>query len=172
MKSMWFPLRACFGTAALILLLTTGSSVFSQNLAEGAPPSSRSLPSTTLDREAAARRFVHDKLDLWQKRLQLEEWSIQVEIISPSDLRQGTLGNVRWDPEKKTARIRVLSVADYQMPVDRALADMEDTIVHELIHLRLASVWQHTPNRTEESRAAEEEAVVRIAQTLLELDRK
>ena len=164
-------MRACFGNAALILLLTTGSSVFSQNLADGVTGNG-SLPTAFFDKEAAARRYVQQRLDLWQKRLQLQDWSIKVEITRPSDLRQGTLGNVHWDPEKKTARIRVLSVADYQTSYERALADMEDTIVHELIHLRLASIWQYTPNRTEQSRAAEEDAVVRIAQTLLQLDRK
>lgn len=171
MKLMWSSLPAFLRSAALILLLTTGSAAFSQNLADGLTGNG-SFPATSVDKESAASRFVQEKLDLWQKRLQLQDWSIQVEITRPSVLRQGTLGNVHWDPEKRTARIRVLRVADYQTSYDRALADMENTIVHELIHLRLASIWQHTPDRTEQSRAAEEDAVVRIAQTLLELDRK
>ena len=140
MKLPWFPLPASFRNVALILVLTTGSSVFAQNLADGVINNGSNSPTNSFDKEAAARRFVQERLDLWQKRLQLQDWSIKVEITRPCDLRPGTLGNVHWDPEKKTARIRVLSVADYRMSYDRALADMEDTIVHELIHLRLASI--------------------------------
>jgi hypothetical protein len=48
-----------------------------------------------------------------------------------------------------------------------ALTAMEDTIVHELIHLELASL-----PTTDTSRSDEEFAVNHLAEGLLELDRK
>jgi len=122
--------------------------------------------------EAVADRFVHERLATWQKRLQLQEWTISLVISHPSDLRQGTLGNIRWDADKKTARIRVLSVSDYKgSSLSTALQDMEFTIVHELIHLEFSPVTRSEQNRSAESRSAEEEAVNRLANTLLGLDR-
>ena len=76
------------------------------------------------------------------------------------------MGNIRWDADKKTATIRVLDAADYPMSFPAALKDMEFTIVHELIHLELASM-----PRSEASRREEEYAVNRIAGALLQLDR-
>ena len=89
-------------------------------------------------------------------------------IISPSrDLRKGTLGNIKWDATKKSAVIRVLDAAEYHTPYRAALKDMEFTVVHELVHLDLASL-----PRSEASRGDEEYAVNRMTDALLDLDRK
>jgi hypothetical protein len=172
---LWIP-KSAFSRGILAVALGQAIPCLpAQNLAETAPSTGNNVtgsPTASLDKQIAARRFVDTKLLLWQERLQLQDWSIEIVISRPSDLRKGTLGNVHWDPEKKTARIRVLSPSDYFVSFDRALDDMEQTIVHELIHLRLSSIWQNEPSRSDRSRVAEEDAVVRIAQTLLQLDRK
>lgn len=84
-----------------------------------------------------------------------------------SDLKPRTLGAVRWDKGKKTAQIWVLDASDYQLPFREMLDDMELTIVHELVHLELASL-----PRSEASRSSEEHAVNGIADALLALDRR
>jgi hypothetical protein len=124
------------------------------------------------ERDALADRFVHDKLALWQKRLRLEDWKISLIVSHPSDLRRGTLGNIHWDADQKTAKIRVLSASDYNGSLSDALKDMEFTVVHELIHLELSPVTRSEESRSAESRTAEEDAVNRMADTLLELDHK
>lgn len=73
---------------------------------------------------------------MWQKRLHLEAWKITVEVCPRSVLRGGTVGNVRWEPDAKTARIRVMQASDYDLPLEEALADMEFTIIHELVHVQ------------------------------------
>ena len=78
---------------------------------------------------------VHDWLHLWQKRLHLEEWKVEVKIVRIWDLEQGTLGHIDWSVPHKTAVIKVLNPADYELPRDRVPADMELSIVHELVHL-------------------------------------
>ena len=115
-----------------------------------------------------AQRYLNEKLSLWQKRLKLEDWTVTVITSQRDGLRTATLGNIRWDPEKKTALIRVLDPSDYQAPSDAILRDMEFTVVHELIHLEFCA----STRADQSSRADEETAVNHIAEALLQLDRK
>jgi len=92
------------------------------------------------ERQALAHRYVHEVLPYWQRRLQLDEWHVYVLLSRPADLRPGTLGNIHWDAEKKTATIHVMDASGYPADIARMLKDMEVTIVHELVHLELASL--------------------------------
>ena len=113
-----------------------------------------------------AQSFLGEKLWVWQKRLNLTSWTIRLELTRSSDLRPKTLGNIHWDVDTHTAEIRVLAPEDYQLSTPDMLADMECTVVHELVHLQLSSL-----PRSEASRGAEEHAVIQITQALLDLDR-
>ena len=93
-----------------------------------------------------------------------------LELSHPSDLRRGSLGNVHWDADTKTALIRVLDAGDYQMSFGATLKDMEFTVVHELTHLELSSLTRNFKSRSEESVGAEERAVNRLAEAMLQLD--
>ena len=113
-----------------------------------------------------AQSFLGEKLSVWQKRLNLTSWTIRLELTRSSELRPKTLGNIHWDVDTHTAEIRVLAPQDYQLSTRDMLADMECTVVHELVHLQLSSL-----PRSEASRGAEEHAVKQITQALLNLDR-
>ncbi len=113
-----------------------------------------------------AERFVNERLSVWSKRLNLEGWQISVIITRRDDLKENTLGGVRWDNGKKSAVIKVQDASDYRLPVREMLDDMELTIVHELVHLELSSL-----PRSEASRSSEEKVVNEIAGALLRLDR-
>ena len=121
----------------------------------------------TWDCSEQARTLSNEKLRIWQQRLKLENWKISVTPTRLTELKPKTLGNIHWDADKKTALIRVLSPSDYQFSCSDALKDIEFTIVHELIHLELASL-----PHSEASRREEEHAVNQITQALLELDRR
>jgi hypothetical protein len=114
-----------------------------------------------------AAAFANEKLWLWQKRLNLTDWKIDIVMSHHSDLKPKTLGNIHWDADRKVATIRVLDASEYKLPFREMLQDMEFTVVHELIHLELSSL-----PRSEASRRDEEYAVNRIADALLKLDRK
>ena len=116
--------------------------------------------------DSQAGKLLPGRLAVWQQRLNLATWNISVVLSAPSDLKPDTLGNIHWDADKKTAVIRVLDSGHYTMACPEALADMEFTIVHELIHLELSSL-----PRSEASRRDEEHAVNRITDALLKLDR-
>jgi hypothetical protein len=114
-----------------------------------------------------AKAFVDARLTFWQERLQLADWNVSVTMTRKSELKAKTLGGIRWDKSKKTASMAVMHVADYSMSCAEMLADMEFTIVHELVHLELASL-----PKSEASRSSEEFAVNRIADALLKLQRQ
>lgn len=118
-----------------------------------------------------AGSFANEKLWVWQKRLNLQEWNISVAVVRASDLRPKTLGNVHWDLDKKTATIHVLDPVDYTLPLHAMLDDIEFTVVHELIHLELVPVLTDE-KRTDANRRQEEFAVNHMASALLELDRQ
>ncbi len=117
-----------------------------------------------------AESFTNEKLWYWQNRLNLKDWNVSVAVVRSTDLKPKTLGNIHWDLDKKSAIIRVLDPADYQLPFREMLDDLEFTVVHELIHLELAPVLNQF-SRNEASRRDEEHAVNHMADALLKLDR-
>ena len=134
---------------------------------------SATVPATAVtaqDRSTLVESFATEKLWRWQKRLNLEDWKITVEVARSSELKPRTLGNIHWDTDKKTAVIHVLDPADYKLPFPDMLADVEFTVVHELIHLELAPVLAPM-QRSDANRREEEHAVNHMTDALLQLDR-
>lgn len=117
-----------------------------------------------------AERFAVEKLWSWQRRLNLKDWDISIVVVPSVGLKKNTVGNIRWDKDKKTAVIRVLDPADYKLPFNDILKDIEFTVVHELIHLEMSPVLAEL-NRTEANRMEEEYAVNHMTEALLKLDR-
>lgn len=122
---------------------------------------------TADDREGRAQNFVREKLQFWQRRLNLEKWQINVQLVRSTSLKPKTLGNIHWDADTMQATIDVQSSYDYELPFQEMLDDMEFTVVHELVHLQLSSL-----PRSEASRSAEEHAVNEITQALLNLAKR
>ena len=135
-----------------------------------APAQQASDSATPHERTLLTQSFAMEKLWIWQKRLNLEDWNISLEMTRAADLKPRTLGNIHWDLEKKTAQIHVLDPADYHMPFRAMLDDMEFTVVHELIHLELSPVLSPLA-RSDANRRDEEHAVNQMATALLNLDR-
>jgi len=129
----------------------------------GRSPAAPRYP-TPSEQPVLAQDYLHNRLKLWQGILHLDTWNVTLEVTPRAELRTGTVGNIRWDDEQKSARIRVLQASDYEVPFYSALEDMEFTVLHELLHLELAAL-----PRTDESRVEEEHAVDRMAAALLQL---
>jgi hypothetical protein len=125
---------------------------------------------TPRERTALAESFTNERLWVWQRRLNLQDWNISVVLSRASELKPKTLGNIHWDLDRKTAVIRVLDPADYRLPFKEMLADMEFTVVHELIHLGLAPVLSDL-QRSDANRREEEHAVNHMTEAFLKLDR-
>jgi len=117
------------------------------------------------DTRAFAQQYVNAKLALWQQRLKLNDWHMTWAMARRCDLKTNTVGQIQWDKNKKSAAILVLDPSDYQMPFNAMLGDMELTIIHELVHLKLTSL-----PHSEASRGGEEHAVNGISEALFALE--
>ena len=158
-----------FLTSRLILTASALVSLLPLGLCRGAElTANATIIAPHSDNSLIAQRYLNEKLSLWQKRLNLQAWNVTVIASQRDGLRTGTLGNISWDPEKKTAVIRVLDPSNYQTSSDATLRDLEFTVVHELIHLEFSASTR--PDQS--SRADEEIAVNNIAEALLTLDRR
>ena len=139
--------------------------VFSGNLPAQAPSSE-----TARERTMVVERYAAERLAVWQKRLNLQDWNISLVVSRATELKPKTLGNIHWDSDKKTATLRVLDPADYKLAFNEMLQDVEFTVVHELIHLELSPVLSPL-QRNDANRREEEHAVNHMADALLKLDR-
>ena len=156
---------AClFGSLTLLVLVMGGVAP------APAQSTSKSSEIPTSERRLLAERFASERLWVWQKRLNLQGWDLSVVASRANELKPKTVGNIHWDRDKKTAVIRILDPADYHLPFDEMLRDIEFTVVHELIHLEMVPVLSDL-QRTDENRREEEYAVNHMAEALLKLDR-
>ena len=80
-----------------------------RSFAAGTPPNPQ-------DAEAAASRFLAQRLQVWQGRMNLTDWNIQVRIVHPDQLQPNTVGNIHWDTDLKSATVSVLHPSDYKLP--------------------------------------------------------
>jgi hypothetical protein len=157
---------ACLSGSVTLLVLVVAGGVAPSHAQS--PLKSGEIPAS--ERKLLVERFASERLWVWQKRLNLQEWNLSVVASRASELKPKTVGNIHWDREKKTAVIRVLDPADYHLPFDEMLRDIEFTVVHELIHLEMVPVLSDL-QRTQENRREEEHAVNHMAEALLKLDR-
>lgn len=104
----------------------------------------------------------------WQKRLRLQDWIVKATISRSSDMKNGTQGHVNWVLQKKMATITVIDPIDY--PTDSMhQQDMEQTLVHELLHLHFAPFDDEVDTPKE---VAIEQATDCIAFSLINLHRE
>ena len=128
----------------------------------GAPASTPDKTSTS----GVTQTQVDDWTKNWQKRLDLNEWTVITLVVRAADLKPDTLGNLKWNSTNKTAVIKVLNPVDYDLPPSEIPTDMEYTIVHEMIHLQL-SVLPHDGS----TKITEEKVVNRISEALFQLEK-
>lgn len=127
---------------------------------------SSGLSSEKATSPAITQAQVDDWTRSWQRRLDLGEWTITTLIVRTADLKQDTLGNLKWNTANRTAVVKVLNPLDYELPSSEIPSDIEYTIVHELIHLQL-SVLPHDGS----AKLIEEKVVNRISEALFQLEK-
>ena len=105
---------------------------------------------------------LQQKLLEWQKRLRLQDWIISIKLVRERDMDlEGVQGEVFWVIEKKMATIKILDPIDYP-PDNMEPQDMENTLVHELLHLHFAALKYDGDNHI-----AEEQVIESIASGIL-----
>ena len=100
---------------------------------------------------SAQPKISQSKLDAltrkWQHVLKLDDWDIRTKLASADELPDQAWGASGTETERRVMHILVLNPKDYAQvaaqngvppKVGREITrDIEDTIVHELVHLRL-----------------------------------
>lgn len=77
----------------------------------------------------------------WQETLQLQDWTVAVAILRGRDMTHvDNSAQVYYVQRTKEARIAILDPVDY--PESNIFPqDMEQALVHELVHLHVAPIW-------------------------------
>lgn len=105
----------------------------------------------------------------WQAVLNIQFWDIKVGIYRCRDfVKQNSAAEVSWQLATATAILRILDPADY----DRDLfpQDMEQSLVHELLHLRFAEAEMTESGSLEETMY--ERAIDQTAKALVLVKRR
>ena len=103
----------------------------------------------------------------WQGMLRLRDWDVKINLVRGRDLDQNTGGNCEWVLKRRTALIKILDPIDYP-PEIQWPQDIEETIVHELLHLHFAP-FDHTTDDADD--IAREQAISMIASGFVGLRR-
>lgn len=99
----------------------------------------------------------------WQRTLKLLDWDVSVKLVPHREMPDA-IGHVRWDLDEKTADIRLIMPEDYPSGALRPY-NIEETLVHELLHLHLVTFDMSD----EPKRLALEQAINAIARALVKL---
>lgn len=115
---------------------------------------------------------LQERLAYWQKVLRLSDWIVDVNITRERDMtRTGIAAEVEWTLQKKMASIRILDAVDYPTGL-MDTQDMEQSLVHELLHLHLAPISDHFSNDNDIYNLFEEQAIDSIADALVRVSRE
>lgn len=84
---------------------------------------------------------------LWQKRLRLQDWDIEFTVRRERDMSQtGLMGECFQAEEHRRAEIVVLDPIDHD-PETWLPYDLDQTIVHELLHLHFGWLGSNDDSR-------------------------
>lgn len=99
----------------------------------------------------------------WQKRLRLQDWSIEIRYAEYGELDDDNGATISWFDQKKRARILVRP--DEFFKEGTVPENVEIRVIHELLHLHLWYIEGHTPMQ----KIAEENAISFISVALFSL---
>ena len=103
----------------------------------------------------------------WQRRLRLRDWDVKIVVSRSDEMRPNCSGTCSTILSNKTALVTLMHPIDHS---ERCLwpYDMEETLVHELLHMHFAPFQadEDTPADT-----AQEQAIDLIAHALVNLKR-
>lgn len=111
----------------------------------------------------------------WQKRLRLQDWTLTVAVVRKSELSTGCYGEVSISRIYRQADIALMDPVDFEASDSERERDMEDSLVHELLHCVLKDCRIHTRDDNHTLTSAgigEERAIDALAGALVDLHRK
>jgi hypothetical protein len=126
--------------------------------------------SLTLSQDDARERCTY-----WQRLLRLQDWDVDVRVVRRATLGSpGSCGSCEGGTYRR-AIIRIADPVDFTPDEPARLRDMEDTLLHELLHLHLHDLRVPRAKEGERETAeqiAEERAIEAVVGALLTLERR
>jgi len=111
---------------------------------------------------------LREKCAKWQRILRLQDWNVRTSIVRERDMRtSGGNAEISVNIQHRLADLRLLDPIDFN-PNDHNPQDMEQHLVHELLHIHL---WPFTEELNGPLADAEEQAINMIAGALIRLHR-
>lgn len=107
---------------------------------------------------------------MWQKRLNLSDWDVVVNIARKDDMPEESQGACHYQAVKKQAIIQVIHPDDYEGG-GHWNQDMERTLVHELLHLHFAEKTPYAELSKDYLELVEERVIEATSQALVDLRR-
>jgi len=122
---------------------------------------------------------VNNAIHYWQHVMRLDDLEIYGEIVPLNELPKDTAGTSNCIMALGACKIQVLQPNDYSkldhsIGDQKILDDIENTIVHELVHIRLRNLSDIYKTKTVECiisnqcMLAEEYVVVRLTSSIME----
>lgn len=118
------------------------------------------MKSVILDMET-----LEERLRYWQNRLGLRDWGIEIMFDRGYNLGEYT-AKIHMKEDSRRARIRMLEASDYD-PDSILPYDMEQVLVHELLHIHFYPLTRDVGDNI-----AEEQAIEAISRALINLERR
>jgi hypothetical protein len=106
------------------------------------------------------------RMHVWMNKLALSDWQIALQVVDAASLPHGEMAHSHMVIATRFAEVSIPDRANYALPCDLQVDMAEAALVHELVHIRLATAFG--PLRTEQSKYEEERAVVALTVALLE----
>lgn len=117
----------------------------------------------------SVRALLQKECELWQKKLRLQDWNVEVQLCRLNELPDDSLACVTHYEERKDAVIKLLAPIDIPLVKDHFLgneaANYDISLVHELLHLHLIPLSDY---RDDSKRIAEEQIVNALSRTLVD----
>lgn len=114
---------------------------------------------------------LKEKLKYWKEKLRLQDWIIDIKVVRSYEMEMEALASVNWVLSKKMATIAIMDQIDYD-PSFMGIRDMENDLVHELLHLHFAAINDHYGKSEDVYNTFEEQAIESIVFGLVEVSRE
>jgi hypothetical protein len=114
---------------------------------------------------------LQELCEKWQERLSLRDWRVTVRLVDLNIIGTESVGTSSWLLPLKTATITILDKRF--IPDDSLERDMEETLVHELLHIHFARWSDETYLKDNEygTPLEGEQGIDAISRALVALDR-
>ena len=108
----------------------------------------------------------------WQHELRIGDWDIKPELVSGYDLGD-KLANADIHLEGNRAKVKLVEWGDMEpyLKADGAFADMEQSLVHELLHVMFRPFEGKVPDESLEHEYLEQ-SINKLAYALVKLKRR